>query len=126
MKCVWESTESGMVRCPQCGVLRPNPRTRVCRPDPWKDKAKNPAELKPSVTKKALNYAAAWTRWALKGMPTRDENQIREILAICVKCDHYDPQGEACNECGCCTNARTQGWANKIAMATEKCPLEKW
>ncbi len=81
---------------------------------------------KPSLPERVVNYAAAWTRWALRGMPTRDENQIRELLSICIQCDQYDAQGEACNACGCCTNKRTQGWANKIAMATEHCPLQKW
>lgn len=68
------------------------------------------------------SYAAALARWIRAGRPIRDEDEIHRILAEhCTPCDRF--RDGVCDACGCRVNASPRGWTNKIAMATESCPL---
>ncbi len=71
----------------------------------------------------ALKFATAIAKWTLAGMPTRSEEAIGERLAICQVCPQFD--GHACKICGC-NCGPDKSIFNKIALATEKCPLRKW
>jgi hypothetical protein len=73
----------------------------------------------------AGHYAAALARWTLAGFPVRDAAQIERIeREQCGPCDKNIEN--RCAECGCRVNKSRMALANKIAMATENCPLGKW
>lgn len=79
----------------------------------------------PGLVEKAWAYGEALARWTAAGLPVRTRHQIAERLAICQACTYYRPQPEPhCAMCGCPLNDSPAGAANKIAMATERCPLE--
>jgi len=72
------------------------------------------------------HYAAALVRWAAAGFPVRSQAEVEQILH-----DHCNASCEAfadgrCSECGCRVNASRLAVANKIKMATEKCPKGRW
>lgn len=69
------------------------------------------------------NFASAITRWTLAGMPRRTQAEIDERLAICQACPFL--VDNHCNRCGCACVEQNQ-LINKLALATEKCPENKW
>jgi len=74
---------------------------------------------------RAYRYKRALFRWIKAGRPVRDEAEIERIFETCCKpCEAYD--GSVCHHCGCRINKEKTAMLNKIAMATEECPLEKW
>jgi len=73
----------------------------------------------------AYRYTRALSRWIKAGRPVRSEEEIERIYEMCCKpCEAYD--GGKCRYCGCYVNLLMSATQNKIAMATEECPLEKW
>ena len=78
----------------------------------------------PEPLEKLSHYAQAVTRWTLAGLPKRSAEQIAALHAICQACDRYD--GGACKVCGCAVSESPIPLVNKLAMATEVCPLGKW
>lgn len=82
----------------------------------------------PSVVKRVSSYAKAQARWIAAGSPVRMPDEIAGIFAICEACEHYKPYADGkghCKLCGCRLK-REGGLMNKIRMATETCPIEKW
>jgi len=77
----------------------------------------------PSLIIRGWNFAAAMTRWTLAGMPRRTQAEIDERLAICQACPFL--VDNHCNRCGCACVEQNQ-LINKLALATEKCPENKW
>lgn len=80
----------------------------------------------PGILKRAGRYTAAVARWTAAGSPTRTQAEIDGLLTICQTCRQYNAQHAACAKCGCSVNSQASGLANKLAMATEHCPLGKW
>lgn len=79
------------------------------------------------MAQRLTRYAASLARWLAAGRPVRDEAEVRRILADCCEpCAKF--RDGVCLACGCRVNASRRGWQNKIAMATEACPLRppKW
>jgi hypothetical protein len=73
----------------------------------------------------AYRYTRALSRWIKAGRPTRSEAEIKQIFeTFCQPCEGYN--GGQCRYCGCRVNQKTAAPLNKIAMATEDCPLQKW
>jgi hypothetical protein len=80
-----------------------------------------------TVTQKAIRYTRALSHWIKLGRPVRDEQEIVRIFTeICTKCESFDKGTSSCCHCGCRVNKSQIAPLNKIAMATEHCPLEKW
>ena len=77
----------------------------------------------PPLLIRGLNFAAAMARWAGSGFPIRSQQQIDERLAICQACPNL--QQNHCSLCGCAC-VENQQLMNKLAIATEKCPIGKW
>ena len=76
---------------------------------------------------KILRYARALTRWIKNGREVRSNNDIRELYDnICSRCEDFDAGRGACGICGCRVNTSDNPLVNKLAMATEACPKEKW
>jgi len=72
-------------------------------------------------------YTGALARWFKAGRPVRDEAEIERIFETCCKpCEAYDAEHSLCRHCGCRINLMKVASMNKIAMATEQCPLGKW
>jgi len=82
---------------------------------------------KKSFIVKASNLVNAFSKWVAAGRPNREKEQIQHIFEeICSKCEEFNKDKKICNICECrCRNADTK-FLNKIKMATEHCPLEKW
>ena len=85
-------------------------------------KSTNNQSLAPLIIR-GLNFASAMLRWTSSGMPRRTQAEIDERLAICQGCPHF--VDDHCRVCGC-PCIETNQLINKLALATEACPLEKW
>lgn len=101
----------------QCSAKNP----RVARPI-----LRNPELKLPSLPKRAKMVCAAVGRWVKAGRPVRSAAEIESLLAICQACELFT--GTHCSKCGCPINNEPAALHNKLAMATEKCPLSppKW
>lgn len=76
------------------------------------------------LTEKAINYLTAVRRWIAAGRPSRTQEEIDTLYENhCSKCSMYDQQRKVCNSCGCPSNNNQPALQNKLAMATEECPL---
>jgi hypothetical protein len=76
---------------------------------------------------KIKNYYGAVRRWYADGKPTRTEEQVEHLFEEnCKDCDRYDPDKHACKNCGCTVSTKSSPLANKLAMATEHCPLGRF
>lgn len=83
----------------------------------------------PSLRRQIWTYSKAVARWVAAGSPARSQTEIDAALAICKACEHYaEKKKPHCRVCGCQLNTAPDGLVNKIAMATEHCPLTppKW
>lgn len=85
---------------------------------------KESKEEEAKFSDKVGNYASAVRRWVAAGRPVRSQERINEILNDhCLKCKMYDHEKKGCKSCGCAINASVFPLGNKLAMATESCPL---
>jgi len=83
----------------------------------------------PGIFRRASNYLTAMKAWEAAGKPTRSQREITEILDNhCRLCRWYNAEKKICSHhnCGCAVNEKSKGWVNKIAAATESCPIGKW
>lgn len=77
--------------------------------------------------KLAYRYGRALSRWIKAGRPARSEDEIFGIFtAYCEECEHFEHDYGRCEICGCHVGTVQSPLLNKIAMATERCPEEKW
>ena len=90
----------------------------------------NPPDLRPAAATLGItadnikHYVHALARWTAAGMPTREQAEVKRLEAICRECEHY--RKGRCAKCGCCVSKSRVAVLNKIKMATENCPVEKW
>lgn len=80
-------------------------------------------EKRPTLIQKAIKATTAYTKWIAAGRPMREPSEIARLFAVCEACPAYDDG--RCGQCGCGIG-RERNVANKIALATEACPLGKW
>ena len=82
-----------------------------------------PSAPLPPLWIRGWNFANAMARHAASGFTRCSNTTIEERLAICQACpnlvDHH------CQLCGCACIADNQ-LMNKLALASETCPLGKW
>jgi hypothetical protein len=79
------------------------------------------------LPKRAKNYFGAIRRWAALGKPTRSPEEVKELFEThCKTCDRYDKQHHACKSCGCKVSTSSEPLGNKLAMASERCPLGRF
>ena len=121
--------------CSACGFVAPrktavNAHWNGCpaedgkTPDERKaDRAAKEAEAadKLGVTlEDAAHYAEALFRWAMHGFPSRSDDEVASILAVCQACDKSKDSAFGCEfHKGCCFG----GWR---ANPVNKCPEGKW
>lgn len=76
---------------------------------------------------KVKNYYGAIRRWMANGRPTRSEEEIEQLFEEhCKGCERYDSVKHACKNCGCTVSTDSSPLANKLAMASEHCPLGRF
>lgn len=67
-------------------------------------------------------------QWEAAGKPTRTAEEIKRLFTICLQCPYLATdrlRGTYCGKCGCPVNVlAAKPTANKVAMATEHCPLD--
>lgn len=80
----------------------------------------------PPLYRRAWSFAKAWARYWWNGRPATSEHLREQRLAICKACDNYKDGG--CLKCGCPVADKRKFLADKLSMATERCPLNppKW
>ena len=78
------------------------------------------------VTMRAVGrFALAVTKWMAAGRPTRTHEQIETLLRThCGPCPQY--VDDTCKLCACPVTIAVEPLKNKLAMATERCPLGKF
>jgi len=80
-----------------------------------------------SFGEKVTNYFGAIRRWAANGRPTRTKEEIERLFnEHCKGCERYDAKKHACKSCGCAVSTDSSPLGNKLAMATESCPLGRF
>jgi len=105
--------------CERCGYQARKANTRRACP------SLRSAEEATGVLTLGVHYVSAVARWIAAGRPTRSQERINEILTtICEPCEKF--KDGACDLCGCRINRSPAALKNKLAMATEACPLGKW
>lgn len=113
-------------RCPKCGVVAERtphgPVLCVCG---YLDESGELTPVtEPHLSRRLVYYGEAVSRWIAAGQPTRTDEDVQTILAICLACDKFT--GKKCLMCGCRINDKEGGLFNKARMATEHCPVEYW
>lgn len=72
------------------------------------------------------NFGVAVVRHLADGGQQRTPQEIARIFEQhCRRCPHFDGQRCTHAHCGCQVAANVQ-WLNKIAWASEHCPIGKW
>lgn len=51
------------------------------------------------------------------------DSKILERFSICQACEFF--RNNSCSQCGCIVT-RQKNYFNKLSIATEKCPIDKW
>lgn len=133
-QCDWQEISPGQWQCRRCGTLvvsTVDADGKVLVPPldqlpPCGQSAFEADDDGPPLAAQAVGYAKALARWIAAGRPTRPPALVQQIYQVCTACDRFDPGGDRCRLCGCRVNQHQGGWRNKIAMATESCPLGKW
>lgn len=75
----------------------------------------------------AARLASATAKWIAAGSPIREKEEIDNIFATyCSVCEHFNKENSSCNRCGCRCKEDNGEFLNKIRMATEHCPIQKW
>jgi len=74
----------------------------------------------------AKRWVTALLKWRAAGYPTRTQEEVDRIVAICKtnECGEY-VKGR-CKKCGCCVSHSKIPITNKAKLATESCPVGKW
>lgn len=124
-ECEWVKDLEGVV-CKWCSTKRAFARIRVCdnqsthRPVTLRKIGRALAGM---VSPNAKRYYTAVEKWEAAGSPTRTEEEIARIFAVCESCPNLVPgTPTTCRLCGCWLSKQPDGLSNKIAMATEDCP----
>ena len=105
------------------GFLKMHPEWLVIRNDTNNNGlmvlSKDPADKKkvPSLTRQAFNYAKAMAKHVAGGRRAASEEETAKRVELCLLCP--ERVFDACGLCGCPIEAKT-------ALATEKCPADKW
>ena len=81
----------------------------------------------PSLGRRILTYTQAVAEWIAAGRPERGDEEVQRIYKeYCEKCSWRKRRTNVCRGCGCRVVAYGMAVVNKIKMATQHCPREKW
>ena len=117
MNCEWER-HGTTITCKQCKGSREWTRTDTL--------PKTMCSVHgPSLPRAAFNFAIALTSHVANGFQQRSKPEIETLLQICQACPLYDGSKCTHQDCGCNVNGE-EVFFNKLAWASEHCPLSKW
>lgn len=130
------TTEPGWWICSRCG----RPRSIVNRDPDWQGSSRacqaqsaateaRPERAKSAgLTQRVKRYRDARAKWKAAGEPMRTAESREALYAICQVCPEFKPLGVLGGQCGVCRCGlhHERDTLNKIAWATEDCPLGKW
>ena len=92
---------------------------------------KDQCQKTPSMVARVLTFRQAWGKWNKAGRPVRSKERVAELMGICQSCPCFRPlnrsnkeAGGTCTMCGCRVR-RAGNQLNKLAFATEGCPLDE-
>ena len=97
-----------------CWIGEPPEKKRIITPDKIITQPPKPRP-KPTIADMSNHFSRAMVKWAKKGFKTVSKDEYIKRRSICSDCSG----GWRCPHCGCMI------WA-KAALATEKCPENKW
>ncbi len=81
----------------------------------------------PSLATRILSYTQAVAEWLAAGQPERSDEEVQRIYKEqCEPCSWRKRRTDICRGCGCRVAAYGMAVLNKIKMATQHCPREKW
>jgi hypothetical protein len=82
----------------------------------------------PAISSQLWSFKEALIKWNKAGRPTRTQEEVEHIhREFCsVPCEWYDEGARRCRGCGCAVTTGSIAVFNKIKMATEHCPKDKW
>jgi hypothetical protein len=91
------------------------------------DRGKLPPHY-PPISLQLWSYKEALIKWNKAGRPTRTQEEVEKIHEeFCdVPCEWYDTDQKRCRGCGCKVTVGSIAILNKLKMATEHCPKDKW
>lgn len=78
----------------------------------------------PTLISKIKNYSQAISRHVFSGFEKRSQEEIDRLLNVCKRCVYF--KNDTCSICGCAINRNPNAFRNKLAMASEQCPIGKW
>jgi hypothetical protein len=119
----------GKYTCAKCGrtITAPEGSIVVAYCKAQYNTSSQPADRPdPPLYIQAAHYAQAVTRHVLTGAQTRTDEEVQRLLLICQSCPRYNQQRGYCTVCGCRCNANRNAFTNKVRMASQDCPLNKW
>jgi 2-polyprenyl-3-methyl-5-hydroxy-6-metoxy-1,4-benzoquinol methylase len=90
---------------------------------PWGILFRGRLQDPPSLLQRGIHFARAMGRWIASGAQLRSQERVNELLKICQACPLL--QDGMCVKCGCNTNGDVSP-LNKLAVATEACPIGRW
>jgi hypothetical protein len=93
-----------------------------------KNLANTDAKSYPAVSLQLWSFKEALIKWNKAGRPTRTQEEVEHIhREFCaVPCEWYDEEAKRCRGCGCKVTTGSIAIFNKVKMATEHCPKDKW
>jgi hypothetical protein len=82
----------------------------------------------PAISSQLWSFKEALIKWNKAGRPTRTQEEVKHIhREFCaMPCEWYDEGAGRCRGCGCKVTTGSIAVFNKIKMATEHCPKDKW
>lgn len=91
----------------------------------WRRQLAKKAAGGPGIAKRIVNASKALVRSAASGFKRASDEVIAQRQAICAACEFNDKVKDACRHpnCGCHLK---RGLVTKLAVATERCPLQLW
>lgn len=117
---IWECPHKG--QCSPLSGLETRPGITACASCDLYE-----ASGAPSLWNLYQRRKSAIKQWQEAGQPVRTAEEITKLFAICSGCPFLGKdklRGTYCGKCGCPVNSKaTCPTGNKIAMATEHCPL---
>lgn len=134
MRCDYQLTgrvngELREIRCSHSGCGH----TRWSNKEPTKLARRCAASTdEPGMLQRAASYLSARDRWLSAGSPMRPTEERERLLEVCQVCPKYEDKpamlGLSGGRCGVCKCGLVveRDILNKLAWATEDCPLGYW
>lgn len=136
----------GVYRCTRCGFITPPIKNSKIHHHCSNPNGTVKDTVAPGIVSQAKHYISAVMRWREAGYPVRTDDEVETIFREKCSCCHlYSEIKGICthSECGCLVRspnssklanaARAIGvtipieaMVNKLRMATEHCPENKW